>query len=518
MRAPAAVAGAVVRARTAARRTVDVAGWQVLAAGGAALAALVSLLVQLPRLADRYDAALRSGAADPAAIAALHADALAGERRQLVLAVVLLVVVGLGAVLLVRRLLGPVRAVTGAAERFATVTVPALDAPGPDDDTGPRGMAVGPRAPADVTALVDAVVAVQADVTALARRQHDRARQRSELAVHLERRNNALLNRVATQADVLQSGDCPPTVLADLARLGHMVTRAQRHAESMLVLSGAVPDRIRLRAAAMADVVRAALAGVEDHARVDPHQVEPAAVTGTVVPDLAHLLGELVENAAHFSPPDTRVGVSGAPAADGDGYRLRVVDHGVGMAADQLDEANDRIRRAASGTPASKLVGLDVVGRLAARHGITVVLAHGEADGVVATVTVPAGLLAPVTELPVPRRPVSALVAAAAFRPPRAGAEPVAPSVARPRRSGRGVRGPAAAETAFVRPGVPRRVKGAQLPDLGPDREEGPHVVPDAGRVQGRLHALQSGLDAARTNNIPPLPRPLPGPAPNGDD
>jgi len=64
----------------------------------------------------------------------------------------------------------------------------------------------------------------------------------------------------------------------------------------------------------------------------------------------------------------------------------------------------------------------------------------------------------------------------------------------------------------LVRPGVPRRVRGAQLPDLGPDRKDGPHVTPDAGRVHGRLHALQSGLSAARTNNIPPIPQPLPGP------
>ena len=85
-----------------------------------------------------------------------------------------------------------------------------------------------------------------------------------------------------------------------------------------------------------------------------------------------------------------------------------------------------------------------------------------------------------------------------------------------------------------MRPGVPRRVRGAQLPDLGPERKDAPHVAPDAGRVHGRLHALQSGLSAARTNNIPPIPQPLPGPirrastgriragapahAPDGDD
>src|SRR5205085_12152119 len=64
---------------------------------------------------------------------------------------------------------------------------------------------------------------------------------------------------------------------------------------------------------------------------------------------------------------------------------------------------------------------------------------------------------------------------------------------------------------AFVRPGVPRRGPGAQLPDLGPERDDDPRVAPDAGRVRVRLDALRGGLSAARTNNIPPLPRPLPG-------
>jgi hypothetical protein len=71
---------------------------------------------------------------------------------------------------------------------------------------------------------------------------------------------------------------------------------------------------------------------------------------------------------------------------------------------------------------------------------------------------------------------------------------------------------------AFVRPGVPRRVPGAQLPDLGPERDDDdPRVAPDAGRVRVRLDALRGGLSAARTNNIPPLPRPLPDAPADGD-
>ena len=159
----------------------------------------------------------------------------------------------------------------------------------------------------------------------------------------------------------------------------------------------------------------------------------------------------------------------------------------------------------------TKLIGLDVVGRLAARHGITVTLAAGNGGGIVATVSVPGRLLVPMSDLPAPRRPVSALVAAAAFRPALAsdGENPPAPLADDAR-----VREPEPAAVAapeFVRPGVPRRVRGAQLPDLGPDRKDGPHVVPDAGRVRGRLHAMQAGMSAARTYSIPPLPQQLPG-------
>jgi hypothetical protein len=135
------------------------------------------------------------------------------------------------------------------------------------------------------------------------------------------------------------------------------------------------------------------------------------------------------------------------------------------------------------------------------------------------------------SDLPAPRRPVSALVAAAAFRPPPAsGGEPPSPDDdAAAGGPDRPQAEPAAvAEPELVRPGVPRRVRGAQLPNLGPDRKVGPRVTPDAGRVHGRLHALQSGLSAARTDNIPPLPQSLPEPrsepsrvparAPDGDD
>ena len=195
-------------------------------------------------------------------------------------------------------------------------------------------------------------------------------------------------------------------------------------------------------------------------------------------------------------------------AAVPDAYRLRVTDRGVGMTEVQLDEANDRLRRAASEQVATRLIGLDVVGRLAARHRIGVALARGDAEGVVATVTVPATALVPLSDLPAPRRPVSALVAAAAFLPPRPEARVPVPARA-PQPAGAGKEAMPEPAADFVRPGVPRRVPGAQLPDLGPERDDDPRLAPDAGRVPVRLDALRAGLSAARADNIPPLPSPL---------
>ena len=71
-----------------------------------------------------------------------------------------------------------------------------------------------------------------------------------------------------TQIGELETAERSPTVLSQLSRLKHTATRTRRHAESMLVLTGSLPDRSRPRPAAVTDVLRTALAGIEDHTRV----------------------------------------------------------------------------------------------------------------------------------------------------------------------------------------------------------------------------------------------------------
>ena len=486
MRVPAVVRSAWVQTSSAARRLGDLLGPGVVAAVIVAVVLLGALIGHL-----------------------------AQETWQIVSAALLLLVLVAAVGLTAARLLQPIRTLSRDVDRTATETLPALAAAfqagaGPDALPGLAPIAV--RGPQEVIALGGAVTSLGAGAMSLAMQEHDRHRRTRDLTTHLARRNHGLVDRLVTQISELETAERSPSVLTQLSRLKHTATRTRRHSESMLLLTGALPDRTRPRPAAVADVLHAALTGIEDHDRVDTDGVEPAAVRGSVVADLVHLMAELVENSAHFSPPGTRIGVTGEPAPAGRGYRIHVTDHGVGMTVAQLDAGNGRIRDVAAGAAPTKLIGLDVVGHLAARHGITVTLAHCGGGGVVATVSVPERLLASLSELPAPRRPVSALVAAAAFRPPLAAGDENPPPVLADDPRERTPEPDAVAAPEFVRPGVPRRVRGAQLPDLGPEQKDGPHVAPDAGRVQGRLNALQAGMSAARINSIPPLPQQLPGP------
>jgi hypothetical protein len=128
-------------------------------------------------------------------------------------------------------------------------------------------------------------------------------------------------------------------------------------------------------------------------------------VVGHAVSDVVHLLAELIENAAAFSPPGTRVQVSGEPAAHG--YLLEIEDQGIGMSDEELAEANQQLARPASiDLAGAQRLGFYVVGRLAARHGIKVRLRRSWFGGVAALVLLPTGLLGgPETEMqPAARR------------------------------------------------------------------------------------------------------------------
>ncbi|WP_328665369.1 sensor histidine kinase [Streptomyces sp. NBC_00328] len=223
--------------------------------------------------------------------------------------------------------------------------------------------------------------------------------ERAELAggisgvfVNLARRSQVLVHRQLNLLDAMERRSDDPDELSDLFRLDHLTTRMRRHAESLIILSGAAPGRAWRRPVSLTNVVRAAVSEVEDYARVEVRQLPEAAVAGGAVADLTHLLAELVENAAQFSPPHTRVRITGEPVANG--YAIEVEDRGLGMGKERIAEANLRIERSeALDLYDSDRLGLFVVSRLSARHGIKVHLQTSPYGGTTAVVLLPTALL-----------------------------------------------------------------------------------------------------------------------------
>jgi Flp pilus assembly CpaF family ATPase len=84
------------------------------------------------------------------------------------------------------------------------------------------------------------------------------------------------------------------------------------------------------------EVVRAAVAEVEDYNRVELLPIDDVGVAGQAVADVVHLLAELIENATVFSPPNTKVQVAGQAVPHG--YVVEIEDRGLGMSDEELVE------------------------------------------------------------------------------------------------------------------------------------------------------------------------------------
>ncbi|WP_307710285.1 nitrate- and nitrite sensing domain-containing protein [Streptomyces sp. V1I6] len=227
-------------------------------------------------------------------------------------------------------------------------------------------------------------------------RQADMRRGVSEVFVNLARRNQVLLHRQLSLLDTMERRTEDTEELADLFRLDHLTTRMRRHAEGLVILSGAAPSRQWRKPIQLMDVVRAAVAEVEDYERIEVRRLPRIGVGGPAVADLTHLIAELLENATVFSPPHTGVQVLGERVANG--FTLEIHDRGLGMAADALLEANLRLAE----TPEFELsdtdrLGLFVVSRLAQRQNVRVSLQQSPYGGTTAVVFIPAALL---TEAP----------------------------------------------------------------------------------------------------------------------
>jgi hypothetical protein len=168
----------------------------------------------------------------------------------------------------------------------------------------------------------------------------------------------------------------------------------RRHAESLIILSGAAPGRSWSQPVPVIDIIRGAVAEVEDYTRVRVVTAAGDAVAGSAAADMIHLLAELIENATLFSPSSTRAEVRAERVANG--FVIEVDDRGLGIKPDQLAAINEQLARPPDFDLANAdRLGLFVVGRLAVRHGVTVSLRPSPFGGTSAVVLLPNSIVVP---------------------------------------------------------------------------------------------------------------------------
>ncbi|WP_433499682.1 sensor histidine kinase [Sphaerimonospora sp. CA-214678] len=294
--------------------------------------------------------------------------------------------------------------------------------------------------------------------------------------LNLARRSQVLLHRQLTLLDAMERRVEEPDTLEDLFRLDHLTTRMRRHAENLIILSDAVPGRRWSEPVPVLDVARSAVLEVEEYTRVSVIGSPRAPLLlGAAVTDVIHLVAELVENATVFSPPNTSVLVRGMEAANG--FALEIEDRGLGLSQNSLEEINARLAEPPEFDLAdSDRLGLFVVARLAARHGIKVVLRPSPYAGTTAIVMLPPSVLVAPEEAAEQATVVGAIreEAAAMARAPLPALNPVSPDAA----AGPRTEDPARRRGGFL-PATP------SVPATGPEsrpRSVPPHLPGDAPR------------------------------------
>ncbi|SDG40545.1 Nitrate and nitrite sensing [Sinosporangium album] len=344
----------------------------------------------------------------PAAVTILVQIGIAGGVG--LIAVVLSVVVTLR---FRKRLVGELAGLRDAARELADVKLTALVERLRNSKNATPGPNAAPDAGADIAVPLD----VKTDTLEIRGILHafdsvqktavdaavDQARLRngvSKVFVNLARRNQSLLHRQLSQLDAMEKATDDPDALQDLFSIDHLTTRMRRHAESLIILSGASPGRGWRNPIPVVDVVRAALAEIEEYARVQVMHTPRVSLAGSAVADTIHLIAELAENATLFSPSQTKVDLRSS--VDDTGLLVEIEDRGLGIGPVELYEINTRLTDVPEFDLAeSDKLGLFVVARLAARHNIRVALNASPFGGINATVHIPADLIVhPPTAVP----------------------------------------------------------------------------------------------------------------------
>ena len=290
--------------------------------------------------------------------------------------------------------------------------------------------------------------------------------------VNLSLRTLGLVERQLSVIEGLEEQEHDPERLETLFKLDHLATRMRRHGENLLVLAGSEYHGGHTNPVPLLDVLRAGISEIERYERVQIQSLPPhAQVAGFAADAVSHLVAELLENATAFSPPDADVELSGWLLESGE-VMLSVQDQGIGMTDERLKELNGRLADPVAhedeiGSDEALGLGLYVVARLAARHGVRVNLREQKQGGIAAVIVLPKSIL--------PTRPVPSAVSgiSPSVRTSTAGA---APTVNLP--------GSVAEANSNALPRRMAKQLNSELPPVTPDSDEEPrrgrHAAPAA--------------------------------------
>ena len=261
------------------------------------------------------------------------------------------------------------------------------------------------------------------------------ADQRVEVFVNLARRMQSLVHREIQLLDDLEGQVEDPVLLKGLFTVDHLATRMRRQSESLAVLGGAVSRRQWSRPVTTQEVLRAAVAEVEQYSRVKVVPPVEGTLQGNAVADVIHLVAELIENATKFSPPHTQALLRAQAVTAG--LLIEVEDRGLGMEIADQQRMNGLLNDPGRVNIGELLrdgrIGLFVVSTLARRHGIRVQLQSNIYGGIQAVAVLPKSLIEagpPERDRQQPPRPAQAAVgeslrAPAQGQAPGAGQPPV---------------------------------------------------------------------------------------------
>ena len=316
-------------------------------------------------------------------------------RSALVACVVSVVVLAVGvasAIRLIRSVLQPLRKLQAGAAELAEVRLP--DALRRITRCGGEGLppdvgAMATSSSDEIGEVARAFDQIQGEVLRLAANEAGLRGKLNEMFVDLSCRGQSLMERQIRLIDELEQGEQDTERLASLFKMDHIATRMRRYSQNLLVLAGReLPGRWN-EPVTLANVIRAAVSEIEEYERVSFGTQPGIAVSGPAVNDVVHLIAELAENATSLSAGDKPVDISARTLANG-GVLVEVADQGVGMNPDDMAQANWWLENpSATDVTVYKNMGLFVVGRLAARHGIKVRLQPAQAGGLTALVWLP---------------------------------------------------------------------------------------------------------------------------------